>query len=173
MQPGRPHAQEHDPYYAGYIDQVEGDDILSLLRGQIDETEDSLGDADDSIGPTRYEEGKWSVNELVGHLIDSERVFVYRAVCIARGERASLPGMDQDDYVRGGNFDARSLADLVGEFRDLRRSTVSFFSGLDAESWRRVGTANDAGISVRALAFIVGGHQAHHMKVLRERYLNG
>lgn len=172
MLPGRPQPDEHDPYYAGYIGQAEGDDIVGLLEGQIEETVSMFSNVDDAQGLHRYEPDKWSVKELLGHLIDSERVFGYRALCIARGERASLPGMESDDYVREADFDERSVASLLEEYRYVRHSTLSLLRGLGEAAWRRVGVANDAPISVRALAFIIGGHQAHHMKVLRDRYLS-
>lgn len=171
MLPGRPRPDEHDPYYTGYIDQAPGEDIVGLLRGQLDETAEMFAAVDDAQGNYRYETGKWSVKELLGHLIDGERVFAYRALCIARGESTSLPGMDQDDYVREAGFDSRSVASLAEEYRHVRRSTIALLESLDEETWLRAGVANDAAISVRALAFIIGGHQVHHMKVLRERYL--
>jgi hypothetical protein len=108
---------------------------------------------------------------LVGHLIDAERVFAYRALRFARGDRTPLPGFEQDDYVAGGNFDARTLADLTDELEQVRRATLALLRPLDAERWRRTGTASDNEVSVRALAHIIAGHELHHLRILRERYL--
>ena len=171
MRISRPEPDEFDDFYAGYVGSVEGDDALRVLAAQATELPELLGALDDRGARYRYAEGKWSIKELLGHLIDTERIFVYRALSIARGERAPLPGMDQDDYVRQGRFDARPLAELLDEYGHVRRSTLALFAGLDEAAWERRGVANDVPVTVRALAFILAGHQAHHTKVLRDRYL--
>jgi hypothetical protein len=134
-------------------------ETLALLRGFAEER-----------AGAGYEPGKWSVKEVVGHMIDGERVFAYRALCFARGDRTPLPGFEQDDYVAGGNFNARTLADLIDELEAVRRATLSLLRGLDADAWRRAGTASDNEVSVRALAHIIAGHELHHVRVLREKY---
>jgi hypothetical protein len=170
----RPAAGEYAPYFERYVTQVpEGADILEILRRQGDETAALLGGLTEQDGGFRYADGKWSIREVVGHVADTERIMVYRAVCFARGERAPLPGFEENDYVRNAKFDARPLADLVAEFRAVRAATIPFFAGLDAEELRRTGTANDKPYSVRAVAFIVAGHERHHVGILRDRYLAG
>jgi hypothetical protein len=167
----RPDSTEYDDYYTDYVAKVEGDQVLEVLEAQLGETRALLGDLDDAAGEHRYALGKWSLKELLGHLVDSERVFAYRALAIARGDRASLPGMDQDDYVAAGSFDRLPLATLLEEFEHVRRSTLALLAGLEQDAWGRSGIANGVSVTVRALAFIIAGHQAHHLGVVRERYL--
>jgi hypothetical protein len=120
----------------------------------------------------RYAEGKWSIREIVGHLIDGERVFGYRAFCIARGEKQNLPGFDQNDYMLTAPYHNIELDDLLSELRLIRLGNIAMFRTLDSEAWNRTGTANENQVTVRAIAFIMAGHVRHHMNVLRERYLN-
>ena len=166
----RPLENEYAPYYGNYIAYVTEDEILPVLRAQIDDLDVLL----DRVGPEqetyRYAEDKWSIREIVGHLIDGERVFGYRALCIARGESQNLPGFDQDQYMIPAPYDRVDLEDLLSEFRLVRLSNIAMFRNLDEAAWARVGIANDAPVSVRALAFIMAGHLRHHMGVLREQY---
>lgn len=166
-----PAPSEYAPYYQKYVSLVPAGDVVETLRRQSADTLALLGAISEERAGTRYEPGKWSVKELVGHLLDSERVFTYRALRFARGDRTPLPGFDQDPYVRAGNFDARTLADLAAEFEQVRAATVSLLRSLDEEAWGRRGTANDNEVSVRALAYIVAGHEAHHVNILRTKYL--
>jgi hypothetical protein len=167
----RPSADEYAPYFEKYVSLVPAGDVVETLERQLGETLALLRGLDEEQGGSRYEPGKWSVKELVGHLVDAERVFAYRALSFARGDRTPLPGFEQDDYVAGGNFDARTLKDLIDEFDSVRRATVALLRPLDEEAWRRTGTANDNPFSVRALAYIVAGHELHHLNVLKTRYL--
>lgn len=167
----RPDAGEYAPYYEKYVSLVPAGDVVEILEGQMAETRALLRGLSEEQGASRYEPGKWSVKELVGHLVDGERVFAYRALRFARGDRTPLPGFEQDDYVAGGNFDARTLADLTDELEQVRRATLALLRPLDAEAWRRRGTASDNEVSVRALAHIIAGHELHHLRILRERYL--
>ena len=169
----RPGPDEHAPYYARYIEQVPEGDVSDLLRRQVDDTVRLLGGLSGREADFRYAEGKWSVKEVVGHVADVERVFGYRALCFARGETAALPGFDENEYVARAKFSGRTLGDLAAEFRQVRAATVALFGGLDAEELARRGTANNHPISVRALAFIIAGHERHHVKILVERYLPG
>jgi len=111
------------------------------------------------------------VKELLGHVIDSERIFSYRALSFARNDKTPLPGYEQDDYVRDADFDSRNLADMAEEFATVRRATIQLFRPLNETEWLRHGKANENGVSVRALAYIIAGHELHHMGVLRSRYL--
>ncbi|HXY69403.1 MAG TPA: DinB family protein [Gemmatimonadales bacterium] len=167
----RPAPSEYAPYYQQYIDQVPDGDVLDLLRRQVEETAALLAGVSERDAGFRYAEGKWSFRDVVGHLADVERIFVYRALCFARGERGMLPGFEENDYVAHAKFAGRPLAGLVAEFRAVRAATVAFFAGLDAEELRRPGTANRNPYTVRAVAYIVAGHERHHAKILAERYV--
>ena len=167
---GRPGPGEYDPYYGPYVERVRGD-ALAVLRDQQEELLRLLKGLTEEAAEYRYAPGKWSLKEVIGHLMDTERVFAYRALSFARGEHQPLPGFEQDDYVREGSFDTRTVRSLASEYSAVRASTLAFFEGLDRSGWRRTGTANEAQCSVRAVAFIVAGHEAHHLAVIRERYL--
>ncbi len=167
----RPLDSEYAPYYRGYVAQVAEEEILPVLRSQIDALDLLLDQVTPEREAYRYAEGKWSIREVVGHLIDGERVFGYRALCIARGENQNLPGFDEKEYMLSAPYNRVGLEDLMSEFRLVRLSNIAMLRNLDEEAWSRMGTANDAPVSVRALAFIMGGHIRHHMGVLSERYL--
>jgi len=167
----RPLESEYAPYYRGYVAQVAEEEILPVLRSQIDALDLLLDQVTPEREAYRYAEGKWSIREVVGHLIDGERVFGYRALCIARGENQNLPGFDEKEYMLSAPYNRVGLEDLMSEFRLVRLSNIAMLRNLDEEAWSRMGTANDAPVSVRALAFIMGGHIRHHMGVLSERYL--
>jgi len=166
-----PDPSEHAPYYGRYIALVPGKDILATLSQQIVDTRSLLAGLSDDDGNSRYAPGKWSVKQVLGHLIDSERIFCYRALRIARGDQTPLPGFEQDDYVRDGPFETCRLADLVDEFIDVRKATVDFFRNLDETAWSRQGTANENKVTVRATAYIIAGHELHHRRLLKEKYL--
>ena len=163
---------EYAPDFQGYVDQVSENDIMAVLRGELDELDVLLGGVSAEKETYAYADGKWTIREMIGHLIDGERVFGYRALCIARGEKQNLPGFDQDDYMLTAPYKHIELEDLLSELRLVRLSNIAMFRSLDEEAWNRVGTANGNEITVRALAFIMGGHLRHHMNVLRERYLS-
>jgi len=169
----RPAADEYAPYFARYIEQVPEGDVLDLLHRQVDETVALVSAVGEQDAGYRYAEGKWSIKEVVAHVADTERIMVYRALCFARGETAPLPGFDENAYVARAKFAGRSLRDIVAEFKSVRAATVPFFAGLDAEELQRRGTANNRPYSVRAVAFVVAGHERHHAKILAERYLPG
>lgn len=168
----RPEETEYLPYFGKYVALVTGDDILSTLSEQFAGTLALLRSIPESQGGFRYAAGKWSIKELVGHMIDSERVFAYRALCFGRNDKTPLPGYEQDDYIRNASFDACALGDLAAEFESVRRSTVFLFRHLDGEAWMRRGVANESEVSVRALAYIIAGHELHHVGILRDRYLS-
>lgn len=167
----RPDETEYHPEFGKYVTLVPAGDIVTVLGSQIEETLALLRSVTEEGGRYRYAPGKWSVKELVGHLIDSERIFSYRALSFARDDRTALPGYEQDDYIRGGSFDAVPLDELAAEFASVRQATVFLFKHLDEEAWARRGLANDNEVSVRALAHIIAGHELHHRGVLRDKYL--
>jgi hypothetical protein len=168
---GRPQTGEYGSYYQRYIDLATEDDIVAALDAQSHETAIVLGGLSEAQATHRYEPGKWSVKQLVGHVIDGERVFAYRALAFARGETNPLPGFEQDPYVANAGSDDRSIADLAEELATVRKANVMMFRALSEEAWKRSGIASDNSISVRALAYILLGHERHHLRILRERYL--
>ena len=167
----RPDATEYVPEFGKYVSLVPEGNIVGVLAGQIDETTALLLSIPEERGGFRYAPDKWSIKELVGHLIDSERIFSYRALRFARGDETELPGYEQDDYVREGSFDEVPLADLAAELAILRQGTVLLFKHLNRDAWMRRGKANENEVSVRALAHIIAGHELHHRQVLRDKYL--
>jgi uncharacterized damage-inducible protein DinB len=167
----RPQNNEYPPYYAGYIAQVPDGDLVDALRSQIGETLSLVRAIPEERASHRYAPGKWSIKEVVGHMSDVERIMGYRMLRIARGDTTPLAGFDENAYVPIANFEARSLASLAGEFEQVRRATVAFVEHLDADAAGRRGTANNLEISARALAYIIAGHERHHVRILRERYL--
>ena len=169
----RPHDTEYLGYYSRYIDLVPEGDILTTLLRQNEATMALLRGLSESQGGFRYAPGKWSIKELVAHVSDAERIFADRALRFARADETPLPGFEENDYVRNGSFDSFHLADIVTGFENVRRSTVSLFSLLTNDATIRRGQANNAEISVRALAYVIAGHEIHHMNVLRTRYLEG
>jgi hypothetical protein len=166
----RPGTDESAPFYHGYIAKVPGDQIGTYLADQLQAVERLIGPLDEATGRSRYAPGKWSVKEVLGHLCDTERIFVYRLLRIARADTTPLPGFDENAYVPPAEFDARPLADLVWEFRAVRASTITLVEGLPSAAWARRGVASGKPVSTRALAYIVVGHVTHHLGVLRERY---
>ena len=168
----RPGPSEYAPYYETYISKVppEGD-LLTVLEDQRRETQQLLAGLSDTRALHRYAPEKWSIKEVVGHLMDTERVFCYRALAFARGDANPLPGYDEKAWAAAGRFDVRSLAHLAAESDAVRRATIALFSGLDGEALARRGTANNNPISVRALGWVIAGHERHHLAILRERYL--
>jgi hypothetical protein len=167
----RPAADEFAPYYGTYIARI-GDDeaIVAVLESQLDEVLDRLRAIPESRGEHRYAPGKWTIKEIVGHLSDSERIFAYRALRFARGDESALPGFDENAYVPEMRAEGRTLADLVAEWADVRRASLGLFRHLPADTWQRRGSASGKPVSVRALAYIIGGHVRHHLGVLDERY---
>ena len=167
---GRPQPGEYYEYYDRYISLVPSDDIVGVLEKQAVETVALLKSAD-AKADFRYAPGKWSLKEVLGHVNDTERIMTYRALRISRGDKTPIEGYEQDDYIRNGNFGRRTLPDLVAEFADIRKATLSFFRHLDAEAGVRRGTANKFEISARALPYIIAGHELHHRRTLLDRYL--
>ncbi len=166
-----PAPHEFAPYYQRYVALVPAGDILSTLHGQMDDYHARFRDVPDDRRTYRYAPGKWSLAESLLHVIDTERVFAYRAMRIARGDTTPLPGFDQDAWVPVSGADTRRLAGLVDEFLAVRRATVALFSGFPAAAWDGTGTAADNPVSVRGLAFITAGHAQHHADLFRSRYL--
>jgi hypothetical protein len=169
---GRPQAGEFAEYAKHEIDAVAGEDAVGALASQIGETLDLLASFDEKVAGTLvYAPGKWTLKQILGHVSDDERIFVYRALCLARHEPLPLPGFDQNEYVRFAGFETRSWSGLLDELRSVRETTLAFFGGHTPEAWRRRGNVNGHPASLRGLAFNIAGHERHHARIVRERYL--
>ena len=166
-----PDSNEYAPYYGKYLALVPAGDVVETLSRQLDETLSLLRGLSEDQAASRYAPGKWSIKEVVGHILDTERIFAHRAFRFARNDQQPLPGFEQDDYVAAAAFGNRRLSDLTTEFEHLRRANLCLFASLDETAWLRRGVASDNEVSVRALAYIMAGHEAHHMQIVRERYL--
>ncbi len=166
----RPTPSEYAPFYAGYIAALPDGDVLQILEQQVAELRRLAAGTPADRETFRYADGKWSVREVVGHMIDAERIFAYRALRFSRGDQTPVPGFDENDYVAASHFDRRPLSDLAGELVLVRQSNLALLRGFAPEDWTRTGTANGHAISVRALAFIIAGHVRHHLNILRDRY---
>jgi hypothetical protein len=167
----RPDADEYDPYYQKYIDRVADGDIAAILGSQVENTLSFLRTASEENAGRAYAAGKWTIKQVLGHLIDAERIFAYRALCIARNDKTWLPGFEQDDYVANANFNARPLESFIDELAAVRGATVNLFKHFTDEEWPRRGIANQKEISARAIAYIAAGHELHHLEILKSRYL--
>ncbi len=170
MNVDRPEPGEIPPHFVGYVSKVTESDPVAVLASQIDVTTGLLRGLSEADALKRYAPGKWSVKEVVGHLADTERIMAYRALRIARGDETPLPGFDEKAYVPPAKFDARPLAELVADFRTVRTATLGLFKSFDGDAWRRRGTASGKPISVRALGYVIPGHERHHVEVLKTRY---
>jgi uncharacterized damage-inducible protein DinB len=168
----RPNADEHSEYFGRYIQQVPSGDVVSLLREQLMDTLALLRDVSADKADYAYAAGKWTIKEVIGHLADTERVMSYRALCFARGDEGPLPSFDENTFVAKANFGSRSLADLLEEFQVVRAATIHLIKNLDEETLMRRGVASGNSTSVRALIYIIAGHERHHVALLRERYLS-
>ena len=166
-----PAVTEYPPYYHTYVSRVPEGNIVSTLTQLHEEVLALLKSIPESRAGHRYAEGKWSIRELIGHLLDGERIFAYRALRFARNDGTPLHGFDENEYILNARFDNYTLTDLAEEYDAVRRSTIALFQHLDNAAWRRKGVANNGEVSVRGIAYIIAGHELHHLDVLRKRYL--
>jgi hypothetical protein len=169
----RPRPGECSPYFDRYLALLPDGDVLALLRTQIEETAGMLSALPPALGDYRYAPDKWTIKEVVGHVIDTERVFTYRALRFSRNDATPLPGFEQDDYVAHGEFGRQALATLLAELRAVRAASLALFEGLSDTMLGRRGVASGAELTVRAVPWIVAGHERHHIEILKERYLAG
>lgn len=167
----RPQTTEAADYYFKYIDLITSDDIVPALENQMGEMLQFLSGINEEQSLHAYAPGKWTIREVLNHINDGERIFAGRAVWFGRGFTDALPSFEQDIAVQNAHANNTSWADLVDEFKNVRLSTISFFKSLPEEAWDRTGVASDNPVSVRAIAYIIAGHVAHHIGVLREKYL--
>jgi uncharacterized damage-inducible protein DinB len=166
----RPEPSEYAPFYHGYVASVPEGDVVALLREGGRALLDAVASIPEERGGFRYAEGKWSIRELIGHVIDAERIFTYRTLRVARGDTTPLPAFDEKEYVKTAGSDTRTLSNLAREFGAVRESSVQLFESLPDDAWGRFGVASGKDISARALAYITVGHAMHHLRILRERY---
>jgi hypothetical protein len=164
----RPDETEYPPYAKAYVESVEGSDPVEILTNN---TKDYLALLSRLNGTYRYAPGKWTVNEVVGHVTDTERIFAYRLLCVARGDQTPFPPFEQDDYIASSGFNDRTLASLVAEFEAVRHSSILLMQGLPATCWSRRGTVSGYSVTPRGIAFVLAGHQRHHQRVLQDKYL--
>lgn len=167
----KPTNEEFPAYYGKYIDLVSEGSLEDTLIKQLENTTALLSDVSETQANYRYALGKWTLKEVIGHIADTERIMSYRVLRIARGDQTPLAGYDDEQYVKEASFHSRSLPDLLEDFTAVRRSTLSLVRGLSENVWSRKGIANNSEISVSALAYIIAGHELHHVKIIKEKYL--
>ncbi|MGQ9642308.1 MAG: DinB family protein [Ignavibacterium sp.] len=168
----RPAKTDYAEYYQKYIDLIEGDDIIHILLSLNNEASDVFNSFPQSKGDFSYAEGKWTVKEVAGHMMDTDRIFAYRALAIARGEKQPFPSFNQDEYVKNGKFGDRELSDLTYEYRLVRESNLLMFKGFDQFVYSNRGIAAGNEVTVLALMWMIAGHQKHHLNILRENISN-
>jgi DinB superfamily len=169
----RPETSEYSKAMSRYIDYVPEEDVCAVLASQMEPTRLLIESIGEERSAFRYAPDKWSIKQVVGHFTDTERVFSYRAAAIARGEQQPLPGFDENAYVANAGFEHVALSDLLESYLAVRRATLLMLRQLPPEAWPRCGTASGNPVTVRAYAYAIVGHERHHLKILRERYLGG
>jgi uncharacterized damage-inducible protein DinB len=167
----RPAEREHDPAFSRYIMRVPEGNLIPLFESQTQTTRNFFEKLTEEKANYSYAPGKWSIKEVLGHVLDFERVFAYRTLCIARGEEQPLPGYDENDYARYSGYDRIVLPEILQHYAHVRASTLALLKQIPDDAWTRTGTVNGKSISLRALAYIMPGHERHHMNVIAERYL--
>lgn len=168
----KPNANEYAPYYQRYIDLITTDDIIAFYKQQADEIVTLFTSLSEEQASFRYAEGKWTIKEVLAHIVDSERIFGYRVLAISRGDKNPLPGFSENDYVRNGKYENRSLKSLLTEYSHLSSANLELFQALDDEMLTQRGTASGKEVTTKAIMFITVGHEKHHFEVIKSRYLN-
>jgi hypothetical protein len=169
----RPEKNEYGEYYETYVSLVQEADIVPVLERQLEEVNNLLSGISEDRALHAYAPGKWTIKELIGHLTDGERIFAYRALRVSRDDKTPMEGFEQEGYIENANFNQMPLADLIDEFALSRKANLIFFKNLTDEAWLRTGTASNAPVTVRSLAYIMAGHVRHHVNILQSRYLQG
>ena len=168
----KPQTNEYGTFYQGYMDFFdEKANLFSLLSERLDFVKNMYEKISEEKSQTAYAQGKWTIREVLGHIIDCERIMAYRALCVARGEKKALPGFEQDDYMSFSYFQKRTLKNLLEEFVAVRQTSIILFENLDENALNQLGNANNNAVSVRALCGVVVGHEIHHTNIIMERYL--
>ncbi len=166
-----PESTEYAHFYSTYVELVDKTNIISTLNNQMHEVFTLMNSVPGNKAYFKYAPDKWTLKEVLGHMIETERVFSFRALAISRGEKQEIPGMDQDEYMEGNNYNKRTISNLTNEYLAVRVSTIHLLSSMTKEMISRKGTASGTEVTVRALAFIMAGHVAHHFEILKDRYL--
>ncbi len=167
----KPEINEYPPYYKEYVNNVPDGELLQILDDQQKETKELLKDLSEETAEYQYAPGKWTIKEVIGHITDTERIMCYRLLSIARGEKGMLPGYTDDDYVKRGQFNRFSLSDLLHHQALVRQHTILLLSSLDEEAMRQRGNANGSEVTALAIAYIIAGHEMHHRRLIKDRYL--
>jgi len=162
---------EYAPFYSDYIKALGEVDLHTVLKSSLEDLTLTVKNLSEEQLTHRYAEGKWTIKELVQHIIDAERVLSYRALRFSRNDATNLPGFDEDWYVTYSNGSERNFEDILQEFIHVRKATISLFNSFTPEMFLMIGSANNSDITVRALGFIIAGHQIHHLKIIKEKYL--
>jgi hypothetical protein len=172
MQRPAPEEYTQSVYTSRYVNLVPGEDVLTELNKSAREVQNLFSSLSENQWNYRYAPGKWTLKELLAHMIDTERIMAYRALCIARGEKQPLPGFDEEAYAASGNYDKRKPAELLQEYRLIREANLLQFKNFDEFMLSRVGNANGKDITARAVLFVMAGHERHHLNIIQERYLS-
>ncbi len=168
----KPQPNEYGTFYQGYMNLIDQKaNLLTLLSERLNFVKEIYNKISEEKSQTAYAQGKWSIREVLGHIIDCERIMVYRALCVARGEKKSLPGFEQDEYMQNVNFQKRTLKSLLEEFILVRQTSILLFENLDENALNQLGNANNTAVSARALCGVVVGHEIHHTNIILEKYL--
>ncbi|MCA1320627.1 DinB family protein [Bacillus tianshenii] len=167
----RPLENEYPSYYNNYLKLVPSGNLLEILEGQLTEAVTLFSGLSEEQGNLAYANGKWTLKEVIGHMIDTERIMSYRLLRISRGDKSPLAGFSEEDYAFEGKFTQRLLTELVEELQTVRKSTISLFRGIPEHAWARSGTANELPVTARAIAYIIAGHDIHHMNMIKEKYI--
>jgi len=167
----KPEPSEYNPFYEPYISRITEQDLVTTLKAQLDTVVEFFGSLTEAQANYKYAEGKWSIKEVLNHLNDTERVFAYRALNIARGDQQELPGMDQDVYQDNSRTEGRSMTSLIDEFKAIRLSTIALLEPMTQEDSMRSAVASGSLVTVRALAAMTAGHYIHHIAVVKSKYL--
>src|SRR6218665_1429482 len=167
----RPQAGEYPPYYQHYIDLVKSANVIKALKDQVLDIQAVISEIPEEKEAYAYAEGKWTIKEVIGHIIDTERILGYRALCFARKEKTQLPGFDENQYVANSNFNDRTLYELGHEFAIVREANLAMFKTFGTEQLSQIGNANGNTVSVRSILYMIAGHATHHVNVIRLKYL--
>jgi hypothetical protein len=167
-----PQPEEYPEWVKGYVSKVSSNDLLAFLQQQHDQHLSQIADLSEAQLNYRYAPGKWTIKEVLGHIIDTERIMAYRALRFARRDTTELPGFDQDWYVDNAFTQKRGISDIVNEYSAVRRSSIELFRSFDEETLTLAGISNQKRMTVRALGYVIAGHEAHHWQIIHERYLS-
>ncbi len=167
----RPEASEYPAYYQSYLDLVRGNDVLKALKDQVIDIQAVISEIPEDKENFAYAESKWTIKQVLGHVVDTERIMAYRALCIARKDKTKLPGFDEKLFVANADFETRTLYTLAHEFAIVRESNISLFKTFKDENLDEMGNANGKDVSLRAVLYMIAGHATHHLNVIKTRYL--